>query len=129
MCEKGVGIHAPTNETATPRVPELPEPVTASHRVQTWAIAVSDMLQGDTRPRSGQSARPGLSACPCGRGLHYTNPAQQHAVEKLVDMYGTTVKVRTPDGAWHVPRHYIALHGLTATELPSLADRYGWSRA
>ena len=129
MCEKGVGLDAPPDETTTTCVPELPDPVTATNRVQTWAIAVSDMLQGDTRPRAGQGASPGLDGCPCGRGLHYTNPAQRHAVEKLVTLYGDTVKVRTPEGAWHVPRHWIALHGLAATELPSLADRYGWSRA
>ena len=88
-----------------------------------------DMLQGASRPRPDQSPRAGLDACPCGRGLHYTNPAQQHAVEKLVKLYGVTVKVRTPAGAWLVPRHWIALHGLAAQELPDLAARYGWSSA
>jgi hypothetical protein len=49
-------------------------------------------------------------------------------VGNLIRLYGYTVKVRTPDGAWHVPRHFIALHGLTARDLPRLAAEYGWAK-
>jgi hypothetical protein len=64
--------------------------------------------------------------CACGQPLHYTNPHVQRTVEKFVAELGETVTIRTPYGSWPVPRHYIALHGITAADLPTLAERYGW---
>jgi hypothetical protein len=59
--------------------------------------------------------------CHCGRPLHYTNPASQAAVTRLVELFGARQPVRGPDGRiWLVPRHYIALHGLKADELHTL---------
>ena len=33
-----------------------------------------------------------------------------------------------PTVSYLVPRHYIALHGVKAAELPELAQRYGWTK-
>lgn len=67
--------------------------------------------------------------CGCGQPLHYTSPDTQRAVERLVDELGPDVTITTPEGSWRVPRHYIALHGIEALALPTLADRYGWAKA
>ena len=67
--------------------------------------------------------------CACGAPLHYADPWVRRAVEQLVAVHGPTVQVTVPGGAWHVPRHWIALHGLRAAELPALARRYGWAPA
>jgi len=47
-------------------------------------------------------------------------------VQRLVDDLGELVRITTPDGTWLVPRHYIALHGLAAYDLPRIAKQYGW---
>jgi hypothetical protein len=60
------------------------------------------------------------AACPCGRPLHYTDAAVQAQVERLVERLGEQVPVATPTGTWMVSRHYIALHGIRADELPAL---------
>jgi hypothetical protein len=41
-------------------------------------------------------------------------------VNALVAQLGKDVPITTPDGTWLVPRHYIALHGVRADELPGL---------
>lgn len=59
--------------------------------------------------------------CACGRPLHYTNPETQAVVEALVTKFGETTIVEVPGlGRYKVQRHYIALHGLRAIELPQL---------
>jgi hypothetical protein len=45
-----------------------------------------------------------------------------------VDELGETIRVGTPWGTWLVPRHYVALHGIKAFEVPSLAIVNGWER-
>ena len=64
--------------------------------------------------------------CACGEALHYSQPDVRRKMERLVQELGPTVVVRTSAGGWRVPRHYIALHGLMAEELPALAAKYGW---
>lgn len=64
--------------------------------------------------------------CPCGQE-HIGSPSLPH-VAKLVQELGETVVVTAPAGSWHVPRVFIAMHGLKAEELASLADKYGWRR-
>jgi hypothetical protein len=59
-------------------------------------------------------------ACPCGRPLHYDDPAILRQVDALVYLLGEHVPVTTPAGTWLVSRHYIALHGIRAAELPGL---------
>jgi len=58
--------------------------------------------------------------CACGRPLHYSNPTAQALVQHLIDRRGPDVVVRTPQGAWLVQRHYIALHGLKGADLSAL---------
>ena len=67
--------------------------------------------------------------CDCGLPLHYSSSKSRRAVEDLVAELGPTVPVHTSQGSWLVPRHFIALHGLKAIELPELAEKYGWSPA
>jgi hypothetical protein len=67
-----------------------------------------------------------VDLCPCGQPLHYPNPATERFVREQIRELGAVVRMVTPDGAWAVPRHYIALHGIRAWELPELAKKYGW---
>lgn len=73
---------------------------------------------------------PGLSAglCSCGRPLHYTDPAIEARVSALVESLGPDVVVEAEGVEYRVPRHYIALHGIKAPDLPDLALDYGWAR-
>lgn len=63
---------------------------------------------------------PDAILCHCGQPLHYTNPSIQKMVEEFVDQLGENVPVVCGDKTYLVQRHYIALHGLKATDLPSL---------
>lgn len=65
--------------------------------------------------------------CVCGKPLHYRDLNGQRIMEHLVSELGPDVAVEVADRKWMVPRHYIALHGLRATELPTLAQRYGFA--
>lgn len=68
--------------------------------------------------------------CPCGDGLHYSSAETRRIMLMLVEALGPTVPVEVlGHGKWEVPRHYIALHGIKAAELPDLARRFGWKRA
>jgi hypothetical protein len=52
--------------------------------------------------------------------LHYSDPKVQKIVERLIANNGPDVRVQVGNRAWMVQRHYIALHGIKARELPSL---------
>lgn len=58
--------------------------------------------------------------CACGKPLHYTNERTEARVKELVDLFGEFVNVTVAGRTWRVQRHYIALHGLKARELPDL---------
>lgn len=62
--------------------------------------------------------RPAL--CHCGRPLHYSDPTARRLVERLVADLGPDMEVVAGGRTWLVPRHYIALHGLRAAEIPEL---------
>jgi hypothetical protein len=64
--------------------------------------------------------------CPCGKPLHYADARQEQYIRQLILGFGPTVVVRTPQGAWQVPRHYLALHPITAAGLPALARLHHW---
>jgi hypothetical protein len=66
--------------------------------------------------------------CACGRPLHYQRSDTEAYMRKQVAMFGAYVKVRTPDGAFAVPRHYMALHHIIAAELPALARQHNWRK-
>jgi hypothetical protein len=67
--------------------------------------------------------------CACGQPLHYRSPEVRATIERMIALLGPEVAVSTPGGAWWVPRHYIALHGLAAAALPELAVRLGFKPA
>lgn len=58
--------------------------------------------------------------CPCGRALHYRDATMASMMQTMVRNLGPLVLVSTSSGTWRVPRHYIALHGLKAADLPNL---------
>lgn len=66
--------------------------------------------------------RAGEVRCACGKRLHYRNKASRVAVEALVIELGEYVNITVPGhGTWRVQRHFIALHGIKAAELPGSA--------
>lgn len=67
--------------------------------------------------------------CPCGRPLHYSDPAKERMVSALVAELGQTIPITVPGiGTYAVPRHYIALHGIKGSELAAVAERYGFRK-
>jgi hypothetical protein len=58
--------------------------------------------------------------CHCGRPLHYTDEMVEAFTKDLIRNLGPTVKVNVGSRTWEVERHYIALHGLKAADLPDL---------
>lgn len=67
--------------------------------------------------------------CPCGEDHDESTDAWK-AVRNLVEKLGALVTVTIGGvGSWKVPRVYIALHGLKAQDLPTLAQTYGWAPA
>lgn len=67
--------------------------------------------------------------CACGRPLHYTQPESEAFIRRQIEHFGPTVKIRTPEGAWYVPRHYVALHAISARRLPEVAKLHNWRKA
>ena len=66
-----------------------------------------------------------LELCPCGRELHYSNAEIANVVRLIIAQSGSlTLVVHAANGhSYRVNKHYIALHGLQATELEDLAER------
>jgi len=59
--------------------------------------------------------------CACGQPLHYPTPEIRAMVERMIALVGSRYVPVLVDGrAWYVDRHYIALHGLIAAEIPTL---------
>jgi hypothetical protein len=58
--------------------------------------------------------------CHCGQPLHYKDPLVADFTRDLIKHQGPTVKVSVGGRIWEVQRHYIALHGIKASELPEL---------
>lgn len=58
--------------------------------------------------------------CHCGKPLHYTDPRTQEFIEKMADQYGQYIEVNLSGIKYKVQRHYMALHGIKGSELPSL---------
>ena len=64
--------------------------------------------------------------CACGQPLHYLSPLTRKLVEELIAELGECVIVVVQSRKFSVPRHFIALHGIKAWELPAMAKRYGF---
>ncbi len=58
--------------------------------------------------------------CHCGLPLHYASEVVQSVMETLVRERGEFINISVAGRTWAVQRHYVALHGITAAELPSL---------
>lgn len=58
--------------------------------------------------------------CPCGKPLHYLSKASERKVRALIDDLGEMIPVSVCERLWLVSRHYIALHGLRAIDLPDI---------
>lgn len=69
-----------------------------------------------------------LTLCACGEPLHYSDPKTESQVRTVVERMGPNIRVNTPDGVYEVPRHYIALHGIEAAEIPQLAEELGFPK-
>lgn len=67
-----------------------------------------------------------LPMCPCGRPLHYNDPQRLKYMEDQVKKLGELILVSTGGKGYLIPRHYIALHGIRAQDLPELAKRYNF---
>jgi hypothetical protein len=63
---------------------------------------------------------PDEELCFCGKPLHYTDPLVADFTRGLIKEHGPTVKVSVGGRIWDVQRHYIALHGIKASELADL---------
>jgi hypothetical protein len=60
------------------------------------------------------------TTCHCGRPLHYADEVARAMIEALIQRHGAFVPVTVGMRTWRVPRHYIALHGLAASEVARL---------
>lgn len=61
-----------------------------------------------------------MKLCHCGRPLHYTDPAIQRIVSMMVADLGPDIEIHCHGRIYQVQRHYIALHGIKAEDLPHL---------
>jgi hypothetical protein len=62
--------------------------------------------------------------CDCGFRHEVAPPVQD-----LIAGPGPHIKVTVEGRTWHVPRLWIAVHGLKGRELAELAVRHGWEPA
>jgi hypothetical protein len=58
--------------------------------------------------------------CHCGEPLHYRYESTRRLVERFIAAIGQYVNVTVNGRTFRVQRHYIALHGINAADLPSL---------
>jgi len=67
-----------------------------------------------------------MKMCACGEPLHYSSPEMEATIQKLVDELGECIDITIGDCVYEVPRHYIALHGVIAGDVPAVAEQYGF---
>ena len=60
--------------------------------------------------------------CHCGRPLYYSDPKIRARVERMIELSGGAhyLPITVGGRTWLVQKHYIALHGIRASELPNL---------
>lgn len=86
--------------------------------------AVADRLRLPVKPEDMEPLK-----CPCGQ-VHELSDGTRVAYENFARGLGPCVLMVGPEGAWLVPRIYLAAHGgVRFSELPALADRYGFKAA
>jgi hypothetical protein len=62
--------------------------------------------------------------CVCGDD--HTGSFHWPVIKDIVNEYGETVSITLAGCTYTVPRVWIAMHGLKASELSDLAKKYGW---
>ena len=58
--------------------------------------------------------------CACGRLLHYTDPAVEEVMMRIVKEKGENVIIDCGGEKYSVQRHFIALHGVRGLDLTLL---------
>lgn len=61
-----------------------------------------------------------VEMCACGKPLHYTDSGLRELITLMCKEKGEFITVRTESATYKVQRHFIALHGIKATDLPEL---------
>lgn len=61
--------------------------------------------------------------CACGSKLHYNSLSVMRHVQRVIERKGETILVQVGVESYAVQRHYLALHGLRAVDLPELARK------
>jgi hypothetical protein len=64
-----------------------------------------------------------IERCACGEPLHYASRGREAMVRFVVAEKGEYIPVTMGGITYRVQRHFVALHGLKAEELPELARR------
>ena len=67
--------------------------------------------------------------CCCGETHIVANDEDHGTFGLRLAELPPVIAVHTNAGSWRVPRVYIAFHGLTAKDAPSLASIYSWPPA
>lgn len=98
--------------------------VDAAYRVSERCSAekVNGVLLDLTTEGGGYRLEAGPVRCACGEPLHYSNAETEAQIARLTAELGEYVTVALLDGRYRVQRHYIALHGVTGSQIPRLAD-------
>lgn len=65
--------------------------------------------------------------CPCGE-VHELSDQTRVAYENIAHGLPAAVPIIVSGRGWHVPRIFVAVHGLKGDDLPTLAERYGFER-
>jgi hypothetical protein len=65
--------------------------------------------------------------CHCGLPLHYEDKVLERHMLDRVRVLGEFVAVTVGGRTWSVQRHYVALHGLNAADLPTLGFHEGFT--
>lgn len=66
--------------------------------------------------------------CPCGNHHRMSDVRHGRLRETLERRSSPLVLWATPDGMWRVPFVFLFNHSTAASELPALAERYGWEQ-
>ena len=68
----------------------------------------------------------GTDVCACGRPLHYASGASRRAIERIIAAVGPTLAIMAQGQTFLVPRHYVALHGVSSLTLATVARDLGF---
>lgn len=61
-----------------------------------------------------------MTKCHCGKSLHYDHPELEKVVKEMCDEFGEYTQMNIKGRNWKVQRHYVALHGIHASQIERL---------